>query len=150
MYNRCDACVLLSGNHPVLPESYTPDTTSPTLTKWFLDRDEMKIYLLFSEPVVMNACSGVSIQVAGLNASFGSCVPTYRDFGSKLILDPVMLINGVFLADLASSIQGTLYLSITENALQDLAAIPNPLLAVEKSVEGGPGKSVAYYIFHHK
>ena len=87
----------------------------------------------------MNSCDEVSIEVDGFNSSFSSCSPSYEDFGVKLIVDPMHAVTSDFLAKLLASSPGSLSLSIANDALEDLAAVPNQILAISGIVEGGPG-----------
>jgi hypothetical protein len=110
--------------------------------KWFLDRDVMAIYLVFSEPVAMKTCAGISLHTVALNVSFGSCSAMYDDFGTKLIIDLTLAINGsvaTTMATLKATTPSGLFMSLSEGSFDDLAAIPNSLASEHMIVETGPG-----------
>lgn len=138
-------------NHPLLPDAFVADSTAPILVKWFLDRIGMMMYLIFSEPVDMKDCSGINIHAASVNVSFGSCSPTYDDYGTKVIINPIQAITDSA-ADtvelLKASTPGSLLVSLAASSFEDLAAITNPLLAEYMVLETGPGRLIpimSYY-----
>ena len=49
------------GNYtPRLPDLYVPDTTSPSLVRWYIDRETYIMYLIFDEPVTLVNVSSIN------------------------------------------------------------------------------------------
>jgi len=146
-------------NHPILPEVYNPDVTSPILVKWFLDRANLRIYMQFSEPVSMLRCTGISISSSSINMTLDTCSPQYTEFGVKLIFnlldesdtcdrcpaDDMSYISvdgeSLFAENVVSTLDNSLdllYLSIESNTFVDLAENANFFVEDFDRLESGP------------
>lgn len=124
------------------------DSSSPELAKWFLDRDEMDVYMIFSEPVTMLNCSQIRLNFSSYDVSLGDCSPLYLEFGVKLVVNIEEALSSMgadWFSLIKASDTGDLDLSIADSTVEDLAAIPNTIRAVRFAHEIGPGTSDCIY-----
>lgn len=57
---------------PLAPDTYTADTTAPTLTRWQIDRTNRALILHFNEPVLLNNATSIIISDSSDITSAGS------------------------------------------------------------------------------
>lgn len=63
------------------------DSTKPALVQWFVDYDQARLLLVFSEPVHLLVCGGLSFQFSsGFNFSVTDCSPQYEEYATTLVL----------------------------------------------------------------
>ena len=67
---RWDSSIYLF--EPLTPDTYTADTTAPTLTRWQIDRTNRALILHFNEPVLLNNATSIIISDSSDITSAGS------------------------------------------------------------------------------
>ena len=86
--------------------------------------------IVFSEPVQLISCSGISILSQDLNVSFRSCDPDYLDFGTKFLFNLVETefenTSTKHVVELLSKTHpGELWLTIQNASVVDVVSIKN-------------------------
>jgi hypothetical protein len=143
---------VLNGS-PRLPNYFTSDVISPELQRWYIDRTTSTILLYFSEPVTLLNLNDINVYVNEdseilpvstiqilSNTSISSVLDT--QFTAELSL--VLFCNISTQICPANAVpNGKLLLTITSDAVQDRALIPNfiePITLSHPLLESAPGK----------
>lgn len=135
------------GGHPVPPNTFEPDRTSPSVVFWFVDYSTYQINIRFDEPVVIKNITNFVLwedkPIRGLNSyEFDTVtsisvspddpdefIVTIRDkcFNASL---PLSLCGDYSLFHMFKTTKSKLYLTCTPLGAEDLALDPNMLLNI--------------------
>lgn len=111
--------------------------------------------IIFSEPVQLISCSGISILSQDLNVSFRNCDPDYFDFGTKFrfnFLDTEF--ENISTKDvvelLSKTPPGKLWLTIQNASVVDVVSVKN-YMSSWKLEESSPGMiDMSSLVYHSR
>lgn len=156
------------GNYePRTPDVYIPDTTAPSLVRWYIDREIYVMHLIFDEPVTLVNVSSITLFKSLLDKSIVTpgynCIITGHEYDSQGVnvnvrLEDYCITYGVlndgevtclhtFYNTISeqSDIHGPLYISLPQISFQDRAYVPNLINEISGNrllAESGPDCSL--------
>jgi hypothetical protein len=130
------------GYTPAVPTTYTADITSPTLSRFIIDRTNLVIIMDFDEPVLVNNASLISLYTSTMGSSrmvlgqqLDDSTGTYSDYSRKVSFNFYTDVCNT--GNISSYCRSTLfetnlnlnavsfYMGLSSGAFRDFAATPN-------------------------